>query len=323
MSCVNPLVRTESGVIYPLQTCEMLSSTQVLNRTGDIIDLSTGQGTLIPCGNCRGCLSDRAQEWSNRLVMESSLWPENWFVTLTFDDEHLVEQCGIYHTLKVDHLQRFMKNLRREVYPDKIRFFACGEYGDRKKTWRPHYHLILFNLHLKVDEVHYLKTTEQNNDLFTSDLIAKCWPYGFNTCGSVTFESCGYVARYTLKKLTGRDGRKEYDDAHKKAPFIVMSRRPGIGHDYLVSHDWTNEPNILVSDGDSTHSVPAPKYLERYIRKIDRDLSDQRAAERKRLAMETFNARMSQTDLTPWNEAKSREKVLIKRTDVLTNRMDL
>jgi hypothetical protein len=32
--------------------------------------------------------------------------------------------------------------LRKKISPLKIRFFHCGEYGD--KTRRPHYHALIF-----------------------------------------------------------------------------------------------------------------------------------------------------------------------------------
>jgi hypothetical protein len=45
-------------------------------------------------------------------------------------------------SLNVAHFQKFMKRLRDRIKPLKIRFFHCGEYGD--KTRRPHYHALIF-----------------------------------------------------------------------------------------------------------------------------------------------------------------------------------
>lgn len=42
-----------------------------------------------------------------------------------------------------------MKRLRKYLEPVKVRFFACGEYGDN--TYRPHYHLILFGCDFRSD----------------------------------------------------------------------------------------------------------------------------------------------------------------------------
>lgn len=322
MSCTRPLIRTENGRIYPLKLEDMTQEKlKVLGRTGEYIDLDGQKGSIIRCGKCIGCQTDHAKEWSDRLVMESASWPENWFVTLTFDDDHILEQCGVYKTLKVEHLQKFMKRLRKEVAPTKIRFFACGEYGD--KLQRPHYHLILFNLHLPVSDVTWLRQTKQGYDLYSSKLIEKCWPYGFNTLGSVTFESCGYVSRYTMKKVYGYQGKEFYEKTHRKPPFIVMSRNPGIGHDYIINHDWTTEPNVIVSDGEESHECPAPQYLERYLKKNDPFLAEERAKIKRRLAFETMQVKHMNTDLSRSDYAEQHEKILKNRTLVLTNRLDL
>lgn len=339
MSCTKPLVLTGNGRIYPLSVEDSIQEKlRILSQTGEFIDVDGQKATIIPCGTCLGCRMDKAKEWSDRLVMEASTWPENWFVTLTFDDEHLIEQCGAYKSLDVKHIQKFMKRLRKQfchkelnletgrmhtIVDRKLRMFACGEYGDEKRTARPHYHLIIFNLHLPVSDLHWLKQTKQGNDLYTSDIIAKCWPYGFNTVGSVTFESCGYVSRYTMKKVYGLQGKEYYEKTHRKPPFLVMSRKPGIGFQFMTDHDWTSEPNVIVSDGTQFHECPVPKYMERYIKKTDPVLADERARLKRRLAYETMIVKHQNTDLSRTEYANQHEEILKSNTLVLTNRADL
>jgi hypothetical protein len=48
---------------------------------------------------------------------------------LTYDPEHLPEDGS----LNVVHFQKFMKRLRDRIKPLKIRFFHCGEYGDKTR----------------------------------------------------------------------------------------------------------------------------------------------------------------------------------------------
>ena len=144
LSCVRPLVRTDSGRIYPLSAEDNFQDQlKIFQSTGEFIDVDGQRASIIRCGKCIGCQTDKAKEWSDRLVMESSLWPENWFVTLTFDDEYLFDMCGPQKTLKIEHLQNFIKKLRYELsvrrlnpetgrmkrYYQTLRFFACGEYG--------------------------------------------------------------------------------------------------------------------------------------------------------------------------------------------------
>lgn len=90
----------------------------------------------------------------------------------------------------------------------KFRYYAVGEYGD--KSWRPHYHLIIFGL----------SPTE-------GKLVEKCWPYGFIQMGTVEASSIGYVAAYVMKKLTNpKDKRLE----GRTPEFCTMSRMPGLGY---------------------------------------------------------------------------------------------
>jgi hypothetical protein len=61
-----------------------------------------------------------------------------------------------------------MKRLRKKIQPLKIRFFHCGEYGD--KTRRPHYHALIFGYGFP-DKKIFKK--QKSGDLFTSDMLAR------------------------------------------------------------------------------------------------------------------------------------------------------
>ena len=95
---------------------------------------------FVPCGQCIACRINHAKEWATRIYGESRMHDENIFLTLTYDDEHLPKDNSVHK----DEVQRFMKRLRKAVYPDKVRYFLCGEYGGQ--FGRPHYHVILFGL---------------------------------------------------------------------------------------------------------------------------------------------------------------------------------
>ena len=84
---------------------------------------------------------------------EASLHERNCFLTLTFDDLHLPASGSV----NVRDVQLFLKRFRKALtYRNmKIRFFACGEYGD--KNLRPHYHLIIFGYDFADDRC--LRTT--------------------------------------------------------------------------------------------------------------------------------------------------------------------
>lgn len=141
----------------------------------------------VPCGRCIGCRLDRSLSWAVRCVHEASLHEQNCFITLTFDDAYLPPDGS----LVVSDFQNFMKRLRQEVSPIKIRFFHCGEYGAQFS--RPHHHACIFGYDFPDKKLF-------KGDIYTSELLEKLWPYGFCTVGKVTMQSAAYVARYVLKK---------------------------------------------------------------------------------------------------------------------------
>lgn len=176
----------------------------------------------VPCGQCQGCRLEKSRQWAMRIMHEASLYQENAFLTLTYNDANLPEN----NSLVVDHHQLFMKRLRKSLPGRKVRYYHCGEYGDT--THRPHYHTILFN-HDFQDKV-YLKETETKSKLYISRTLDDLWGYGDCYIGEVTFESAAYCGRYVMKKLTG-SRKEEYGD--RLPEFSTMSRRPGIGAPWL------------------------------------------------------------------------------------------
>lgn len=175
----------------------------------------------LPCGQCIGCRLERSRQWAIRCVHEAQLYERNCFITLTYNDENLPSDGS----LKKTEFQKFMKRLRKE-YGDGIRYFHCGEYGERFQ--RPHYHACLFNFDFD-DRV--LFQERDGVRLYVSASLARLWPFGFSTIGDVTFESAAYVARYITKKITGDQAADHYGS--RTPEYITMSRRPGIGRPWL------------------------------------------------------------------------------------------
>lgn len=187
----------------------------------------------VPCGQCIGCRLERSRQWAMRCLHESELHEENCYLTLTFDDEHLPEGGSV----RVRDLQLFFKKLRKRYASIRIRYFACGEYGEGLK--RPHYHALLFGFDFP-DRVFGKMSGEFR--LYTSEILSELWGNGLAWVGDVTFESAAYVARYVLKKQTGKGSEVHYErpadeesgEIVKLVPeFIVMSRRPGIASEWF------------------------------------------------------------------------------------------
>lgn len=201
----------------------------------------------IPCGQCIECRLERSRQWAMRCVAEASLWTDNIFLTLTYDDFHL----PVNFSLVKRDLQLFFKRLRKE-YGSGIRYFAAGEYGD--KSQRPHYHAIIFNFKPYDGENVHLS----GRPLYISRTLARIWPYGFHSYGDVTFESAAYVARYCLKKLTGPLAENY---GLREPEFALMSRRPGIGSGWFDKYykDVYPGDRFIIRDGQVMNP---PRYFD-------------------------------------------------------------
>lgn len=216
----------------------------------------------LPCGQCLGCRLERSRQWATRCIHEASLWSDNCFITLTFDDAHL-SPTG---SLNPDDFVLFMKRLRKK-FGEGIRFFHCGEYGSLYE--RPHHHAILFNFDFPDKELWQVKN---GNYLYRSRSLESLWPYGFCSIGSVTFDSAAYVARYILKKVTGKDSVAYY--AGRYPEYVTMSRRPGIARDWFLkySNNIYDNDKVYIKAG---LVVKPPRYYD----KIYDDINPVRMAE--------------------------------------------
>jgi len=185
----------------------------------------------VPCGQCVGCRLMRSAEWALRCMHEASCHEQNCFITLTYAPEYL-PQGG---TLVKQHYQLFMKRFRKYIQPNKIRMYYCGEYGEEKG--RPHYHALIFGYDFP-DKVlvHDHRRPKTAPPIYDSAILEKLWGMGRVVIGDVTYQSAGYVARYCLKKQTGKNSLKYYQKAgdngevtQLQPEYAQASNRAGIG----------------------------------------------------------------------------------------------
>lgn len=198
---------------------------------------------VVPCGKCIACRRRRQAGWSFRLLHEMQSSTSSAFLTLTYSDDELV--YGEEHpTLVKRHLQLFWKRLRKEqakVTEDKIKYYACGEYGSR--TYRPHYHAIVFNLH---------------PSLMLDDILCPIWSHGFARVDDCNIKSIQYVTKYVMKSVP-------IDLNGKEREFSTMSK--GLGKQFLtpqmVKYYQNHEiPYIVWKDGQK---LTMPRYYKEKI----------------------------------------------------------
>jgi len=186
----------------------------------------------------------------------------NTFITLTYRTDALTYGF-VRPTLYPKHLQDFIKRLRAKVRweeineglePRKIKFFACGEYGEEEK--RPHYHACIFGMDF--DDKELLPDRSHSGfDQYTSKTLAQLWGHGRVAIGEVNFQTAGYTARYIMDKKTGEQA--QYYEQHGLEPeFVRMSRRPGIGASWFETYSNDVFPyDEMVVNGQATRP---PRY---------------------------------------------------------------
>lgn len=229
----------------------------VVKRRGFTFSLREGYRepyAAVPCGQCLGCRLDWAADWALRCEKEAKCWPRNSFVTLTYSDDELPLGASTRSSVSKREFQLFMKRLRKEL-GEHIRYFASGEYGDQND--RAHYHALLFNCGFD-DRVPW--RVSRGNQLFRSRTLERLWPFGFSSIGEVNHQTASYVAKYVVKKLRGSAAVAQYAD--REPPFVLMSRRPGIGEAWY--RRWKDDvyPEGVVVYGEG-RKRRAPRYFDK------------------------------------------------------------
>lgn len=197
---------------------------------------------FVPCTKCISCRISYTREWSVRLMNEyETSNGKACFITLTYSNENLPSDLSLHK----DELQRFFKRLRKKLGEHKIKYYACGEYGD--KNHRPHYHAIIFNLSIM--------------DAFL--LLPDIWTKGFFDIQPVFYESCKYVTGYVMKKYNGQKAKEVYGE--KQIPFRLSSL--GLGKQYAIEY----KENIMKNNGVYINgkNCGLPKYYKnKYLEEI-------------------------------------------------------
>ncbi|GBR76950.1 phage replication protein [Candidatus Termititenax persephonae] len=180
-------------------------------------------------------------------MLESLTHSDITFLTLTYDDEHLPDDCSVSRR----PLQLFIKSLREAVSPVKIRFYGVGEYGEQSQ--RPHYHAIIYGLPPEYD-------------------FQRHWRHGFVMAGTFSRESAQYVAGYVVKKFVKKGDLRRRE-------FSTMSLKPALGLEAVRQMEkYKNHPifkRALKDTNDvpgglrhGSHWLPFGRYLTDKLREI-------------------------------------------------------
>ena len=251
---------------FPLEKAENIVGHKI-ERNKDYVVYAKGRNGLalynyeeIPCGHCLGCRLAKAKDWATRIEMETAMNPnDNWFLTITYNEANFPK------SLSKRDMQLFIKKMRKE---DKLRYFLAGEYGP--KTARPHYHMILLNHNIG-------ETKKWNAKLFKCTDLEKIWGKG-NIMGAPAEPSAiAYTTQYTVKKAYELE--KDWPEGIER-PFILMSRRPGLGASYLENKE-IKDGNIYIRG-----TKKQPRYVKNKLEKMNPELLEKLKEEGKKLALQ-------------------------------------
>lgn len=275
----------------------------------------------IPCGKCWGCRLEYSRQWANRCLLELEYHDSAYFVTLTYNDYFVPRtfysdpstgEAQVSLSLCPRDVTLFLKRLRKAFPDDHIRYFYCGEYGP--STWRPHYHLIIFGLHL-TDLVY--AGTRRGNNFYKSPALERVWshtqqydsltgekcvtplaPMGFVEVGEVNWQTCAYTARYIMKKLKGPES-EYYKTFNLEPPFVRMSNRPGLARQWYEDHPNIREYEYInLKTPTGGKKFRAPQYNEKLYDASFPEESQLYKEFRQRMTLESIKAKLQKTDLT-------------------------
>lgn len=224
----------------------------------------------VACGQCFGCRLEYSRQWAIRCIHEAQLYDNNCFITLTYSPEHLPKNGSLVLKDFQDFMKRFRRNYKgiRPIWDEEkqkdffpIKYYHCGEYGDKNK--RPHYHACVFNFDFPDKEE---IAVSKGNKLYKSKILSDLWENkGMCAIGELTFDSAAYVARYIMKK---RNGPMEsvYDVIDEKTGEIVKLEKEyttmsnGIGKEWFQKYKKDVYPSDeIIING---RKMKPPKYYD-------------------------------------------------------------
>lgn len=136
-------------------------------------------------------------------------------------------------TVQKAELQKFFKRLRKAIAPRRIKYYACGEYGET--FGRPHYHALIFGVGGQDHAHEGGKVLLGPVKAAWSPWPVADWPErgcpGFVYMGTVNYDSARYVADYVQKKLTGP---ASLSYGPREPPFQLCSQ--GLGRSFALAN---------------------------------------------------------------------------------------
>ena len=345
MPCYNPMIAERTDEVNPKTGKNYVRFLRSVKNAGvpdDVwrdfgealawsVDYETGEfinhAIVLPCGQCLGCRTQYAAQWANRIMIEAMDYESVYFLTLTYDDEHVPRHIAkdghTVFSLEPEDFKLFQKRLaRHQAYhkDNRLRYYYVGEYGET--FHRPHGHFVEFGLLL--DDVVEDHRNKHGRMIHTSKNISDIWGKGIVEVEPITWELAAYVARYTVKKL----GRKEtdfYSSQNLVPEFSRMSLKPAIGFKYFDEHCreiYVND-EILLPLATGLRKVKPPRFYDnKYDDIYPSDMAEVKG-NRQKIAKEQLKLKLDRFSGSYLELLHNEEVVFKNRTKSLRRELEL
>jgi hypothetical protein len=250
----------------------------------------------VPCGKCVKCISKKRKEWAFRLNEESKDHATAYFITLTYDENHLPylnQTTGEYPVRLKDDITKYQETdyMEKIVYKKDVQDFikqlrSHQNHFVKKHAYRNHpnrKHLVKDKKILEKYKIRYYFTSEYGTQ-FTKRPhyhgivwnlepqvnrkleLQKIWKHG--QVNTKPIKGGDYKAYYYLTKYLYK--QKNYDIWTFK-PFQLMSTKPYIGNRYLETskHYHIGKGDLLTKFNKHNMILPRiykdklPNYLKK------------------------------------------------------------
>lgn len=316
----------------------IIKKNEALKASGSRIRFGT-----IPCKKCWACRLNYSAEWATRIVNEVQYHDNNYFVTLTYDTEHVPildkitykDKDGIDRTIKNNgnfnyslqpkDVRTFLNSLRKYFERqghNGIKYYLAGEYG---QGGRPHYHLILINLPLDVKQFHDFHQDENLKMHWKSRELEKIWNKGIIDVAFVEWANAAYVARYGTKLFINNGTTEDYAQRGMVREFTRCSRNPAIGLRYCRDNEYNllrTDKIIMKNSSEKTVNVKLPNYYMKKLEESYPEYIDQVKQDRQTQAIRAHLLKKSMTNVTD-KELKERDAQEIARRGALLKRENI
>ena len=178
-----------------------------------------------------------------------------------YDIPHLNKKhgcCGLVYWPDVQcFIKRLRINLKRSLnYDYPISYYAVGEYGSKKKSWRPHFHLLVYFEKGTFEEI--------------QPIIVKSWPFGDMQRKreriQIAIDPSGYLASYVnksadLPEILSSDVARQKSShslyfGHSLQCFSLSSLL-----EKADRHDMSYNREVLKDGVSLLVDLPIPKYI--------------------------------------------------------------